>query len=78
MVGLKLATEKIDLIMFDIKPSDIKNWDIVRHEPNYKLSSSTQALRDPNVYGYYYDEQTDKWHPHRKPTIPEILSNKFK
>ena len=60
----------------EIKPSEVKNWDVVRHMPNSHLAPSAQALKDPSVYAYHFDGE--KWHPVRKPTIAELINDQFK
>ncbi len=64
------------MLVKEIKPSEVKNWDVIRHFPNSQLSTSTKALKDPTVYAYHFDE--GKWHPVRKPTISEIINDKYK
>ena len=57
-----------------IKPSDIKKWDVVKHEPK-NHSRATKELKNPDHYGYYQSE--GQWFPHRLPTISEILKDTF-
>lgn len=63
--------------MTTVKPSNTKNWDVVRHFPGSKLSQSAKALKEPNIYAYYLSDD-GTWHPHRKPTVSEIINDKFK
>lgn len=60
----------------NLKPSDTKSWDIIKHESQSKHSMATKSLVDPENYNYYLKD--GKWYPHRKPTQAEIVNNQFK
>lgn len=59
----------------EIKPSDVKKWDVVKHDPS-KHSRATKEIKYPEWYSFYKDAD-GKWCPHRTPTISEILKDKF-
>lgn len=58
-----------------IKPSQVKNWDIVKHDPT-KHSRATKEIKNPDWYAYYLN--AGLYYPHRKPTVSEILKDEFK
>lgn len=60
--------------MQNINPSDTKNWDVVRHLGH--LSNAAKNLQDPKVYAYYLLD--GRWTPIRRPTVSEIINNKYK
>lgn len=37
----------------DLRPSDTKSWDIVKHESPSKHSMATKSLVNPEHYNYY-------------------------
>jgi len=59
----------------EIKPSQVKNWDIVRHDPA-NHSRSTKEIKKPELYSFYENDE-GQWCPHRTPTKSEILKDKF-
>lgn len=59
-----------------IKPSDTKSWDIVKHEPMSKHSMATKSLVNPDWYNFYLKD--GKWYPIRKPTVSEIVKDEYK
>ena len=59
-----------------IKPSDLKSWDIVKMDPKSQ-SLAAKSLVDPGTFSYYKGED-GKWYPHRKATVTEIVNNEFK
>jgi hypothetical protein len=58
-----------------IKPSELKSWAVVKEEPK-KHSVATKAIKQPDWYSYY--ERDGLYYPHRKPTISEIVNDRFK
>lgn len=58
-----------------IKPSDTKSWDVVRHESQSKHSMATKSLVNPDWYNFYFKE--GKWYPIRKPTVNEIVKDLY-
>jgi len=64
------------MITNQLKPSDTKSWDIVRHEHSSKHSMATKSLVNPEEYNFYLKD--GKWYPHRKPDRSEIIKNEFK
>lgn len=64
------------MITNQIRPSDTRNWDVVKTDPK-NHSQATKEMKNPEWYAYYKGDD-DKWYPHRKPTISEIVNNKFK
>ena len=63
------------MITNQIKPSDTKNWDIIRFDPK-KQSETTKALKHPEWYAFFLNDGL--WYPHRKPTVSEIIKDEFK
>lgn len=59
-----------------IKPSDLKSWDVVKHEPK-KQSLAAKSLISPGEF-YFYKGEDGKWYPHRKPNKTEIVNDEFK
>ena len=50
------------------------NWDVVRFD-HKNHSQATKEMKNPEWYAYYQNEGL--WYPHRKPTVSEIVNNKF-
>lgn len=61
--------------MNDIKPSQTKSWDIVKHESASKQSMATKSLVNPQDYNFY--QKDGKWYPIRKPTVNEIVKDQY-
>lgn len=57
----------------ETKPSDLKTWDQIKDD-NLKHSQSVQSLKNKDLYDYYFDAM---WYHHRKPTVSEIIADKF-
>ena len=63
------------MITNQIKPSDTKNWDVVRFD-HKNHSQATKEIKNPEWYAFYLNDGL--WYPHRKPTTTEIINNQFK
>ncbi len=60
--------------MYSIKPSNLKEWANIDQS---KAVTDSVPKSMEYIYGWYLS--TDgKYYPHRKPTVNEILNNKFK
>jgi len=58
--------------MTQVKPSMLKNWEDID-----QLKANLQCVGNhPEWYAWY--KINDKFMPHRKPTINEMINNKFK
>lgn len=53
-----------------IKPSDLRDFEDVKSEACYRIER-------PDFYGWYFDKEAKVWFPHRKPTVDEIMNDRF-
>lgn len=52
-----------------VNPSQLKKFEEIKNAKNIHL------VKNPNWYGWYLSNGV--YYPHRKPTVNEILNNKF-
>lgn len=58
-----------------IRPSDLVEWDDVEDDADHH---SQAVMQIEQKYDYRYYLIGKEWFPHRKPTINEMIKNRFK